>query len=43
MPDALKLSSVHAGYGETVVLEDIGFSLPERGSLAVLGDRKSVV
>jgi branched-chain amino acid transport system ATP-binding protein len=37
MPDALKLSSVHAGYGETVVLEDIGFSLPERGSLAVLG------
>ncbi len=37
MPDALKLSSVRAGYGETVVLEDIGFSLPERGSLAVLG------
>ena len=37
MTDALKLSSVHAGYGETVVLEDIGFSLPERGSLAVLG------
>ena len=37
MPDALKLASVHAGYGETVVLEDIGFSLPERGSLAVLG------
>jgi len=37
MPDALKLASVRAGYGETVVLEDIGFSLPERGSLAVLG------
>ena len=34
---ALKLSSVRAGYSETVVLEDIGFSLPERGSLAVLG------
>ena len=34
---ALKLSGVRAGYGETVVLEDIGFRLPERGSLAVLG------
>ena len=34
---ALKLSGVRAGYGETVVLEDIGFSLPEHGSLAVLG------
>ena len=34
---ALKLSGVRAGYGETVVLEDVGFSLPERGSLAVLG------
>jgi branched-chain amino acid transport system ATP-binding protein len=33
----LKLSGVHAGYGETVVLEDVEFSLPERGSLAVLG------
>ena len=37
MPDFLRLSGVRAGYGETVVLEDIGFSLPERGSLAVLG------
>ena len=37
MPDFLRLSRVRAGYGETVVLEDIGFSLPERGSLAVLG------
>ena len=37
MPDFLRLSGVHAGYGETVVLEDIGFRLPERGSLAVLG------
>ncbi len=37
MPDFLRLSGVRAGYGETVVLEDIEFSLPERGSLAVLG------
>ena len=37
MADALKLSGVRAGYGETVVLEDIGLVLPERGSLAVLG------
>jgi len=37
MPDFLRLSGVRSGYGETVVLEDIGFSLPERGSLAVLG------
>jgi branched-chain amino acid transport system ATP-binding protein len=37
MPDALVLSGVRAGYGETVVLEDVEFSLPERGSLAVLG------
>ena len=37
MADALILKDVRAGYGETVVLEEIGFSLPERGSLAVLG------
>ena len=37
MPDALKLTAVRAGYGETVVLEDVAFSLPERVSLAVLG------
>jgi branched-chain amino acid transport system ATP-binding protein len=37
MADALRLAGVRAGYGETVVLEDIGFALPERGSLAVLG------
>jgi branched-chain amino acid transport system ATP-binding protein len=37
MADGLRLSGVRAGYGETVVLEDITFSLPERGSLAVLG------
>lgn len=37
MPEALKLEGVRAGYGATVVLEDVGFSLEERGSLAVLG------
>jgi len=37
MADALKLEGVRAGYGETVVLEDVAFALPERGSLAVLG------
>jgi branched-chain amino acid transport system ATP-binding protein len=37
MSDALRLSGVRAGYGETVVLEDVGFSLAERGTLAVLG------
>ncbi len=35
--DALRLAGVRAGYGETVVLEDVGFALPVRGSLAVLG------
>lgn len=34
---ALRLSGVRAGYGETVVLEDVDFGIPERGSLAVLG------
>src|SRR6185503_593475 len=37
MAEALRLAGVRAGYGETVVLEDIAFSVPERGSLAVLG------
>jgi branched-chain amino acid transport system ATP-binding protein len=37
MPDALRLSGLRAGYGETVILEDIELALPERGSLAVLG------
>jgi branched-chain amino acid transport system ATP-binding protein len=37
MADALRLKDVRAGYGETVVIEEIGFSLSERGSLAVLG------
>jgi len=37
MPDALRISGVRAGYGETVILEDVAFELPEHGSLAVLG------
>ena len=37
MPEALKLDSIRAGYGATVVLEDVGFSLEERQALAVLG------
>jgi branched-chain amino acid transport system ATP-binding protein len=37
MADALRLEGVRAGYGETVVLEDVAFVLPERGALAVLG------
>ena len=37
MSSALSLSGVKAGYGATVVLEDVAFDLPERGTLAVLG------
>ena len=37
MADALVLRDVRAGYGATVVLEDIDVALAERGSLAVLG------
>ena len=41
MPDAngaaLSVSGLRAGYGETVILEDVAFELPARGSLAVLG------
>jgi branched-chain amino acid transport system ATP-binding protein len=33
----LSLSAVRAGYGETVILEDVDLELPARGSLAVLG------
>jgi len=33
----LSLSAVRAGYGPTVVLEDVDLELPPRGSLAVLG------
>jgi branched-chain amino acid transport system ATP-binding protein len=37
MADLLRLGGVRAGYGPTVVLEDVELGLPERGSLAVLG------
>ena len=33
----LSLSGVRAGYGDAVVLDDVGFDLAEKGSLAVLG------
>ena len=35
--DVLVMQAVRAGYGPTVVLEDIELSLPERGALSVLG------
>jgi branched-chain amino acid transport system ATP-binding protein len=37
MGDVLKLTGVRAGYGETVVLEELSLAVPERGALAVLG------
>jgi branched-chain amino acid transport system ATP-binding protein len=37
MPDALQIGRLNSGYGETVVLEDVGLALPAGGSLAVLG------
>jgi branched-chain amino acid transport system ATP-binding protein len=37
MSDALKVAGVRAGYGETIVLEDVAFALRESGALAVLG------
>ena len=37
MSEVLQIKGVHAGYGETVVLEDIHLQVPERGALAVLG------
>jgi branched-chain amino acid transport system ATP-binding protein len=33
----LAFKGVRAGYGEAVVLDDVSFEMPERGSLAVLG------
>jgi branched-chain amino acid transport system ATP-binding protein len=33
----LEVGGLKAGYGETVVLEDVALSLPDRGTLAVLG------
>ncbi len=38
MPDAaLAFERVSAGYGETVVLDEVSFSLPDGGTLALLG------
>ena len=33
----LSFKNVRAGYGEAIVLDDISFEMPERGSLTVLG------
>jgi branched-chain amino acid transport system ATP-binding protein len=37
MADALQITKLNSGYGETVVLEDVDLALPEGASLAVLG------
>ena len=37
MADLLTVKNLRSGYGATVVIEDISFSLPERGTVAVLG------
>ena len=37
MAELLEIRKVRAGYGETVVLEDVELELPEEGALAVLG------
>jgi len=37
MPELLAVEGLTAGYGESVVLEDVSFSLGEGGSLALLG------
>jgi branched-chain amino acid transport system ATP-binding protein len=37
MPEVLAIEGLRAGWGETLVLEDVALSLPEHGALAVLG------
>jgi branched-chain amino acid transport system ATP-binding protein len=37
MPSAIELKGVHAGYGETVVLEDVNLALAQGESLSVIG------
>jgi branched-chain amino acid transport system ATP-binding protein len=37
MPDLLELAGVTAGYGRTVILEDVDFLLKEGSALAILG------
>jgi branched-chain amino acid transport system ATP-binding protein len=36
-PTGLVVESLRTGYGPTIVIEDVSFTLPERGALAVLG------
>ena len=37
MAELLNVAGLRAGYGETVILEDVAFSVPDQGSLAILG------
>lgn len=37
MADLLRVEGLDAGYGEAIVIEDISFSIPAGGSLALLG------
>src|SRR4051812_24566762 len=37
MAELLAVEGLRAGWGETVVLEDVSIRVPEQGSLAVLG------
>ena len=37
MSEVLRIDGLRAGWGETMVLEDIALALPERGTLALLG------
>jgi len=37
VPDILRLAHVSAGYGATIILEDVSFGLPHGAALAVLG------
>src|SRR5690349_20200701 len=37
MPEILEVAHVTAGYGRTVILEDVSVSLPQGAALAVLG------
>lgn len=37
MSEVLSMTNLRAGYGETVILEDINLSIAERGTLAILG------
>ena len=37
MPEVLRIDALRAGYGDTLVLEDVSLDLPQRGTLAILG------